>query len=365
MLKLSVATAKGRRNTAGCIKLAVFFLFCLNFFTACPLNASGIDSELLPFVTGGKLYSFNPQSQNSDNLIQYDFFNMADGFTQNATCPSKKKEYILAWNQKKQRLYHIAGQKLVSNVELKASLVYAGQNYILAQSSSFADNKGFSFTLYSIKYSLNGRRIKLRRLWSGYADCFVSDFFFTGDGLYLAGGNRDNSKNNVFYISDKGIHKCFSVAKNSDFLRLIKTEKGKDDSYLYAFLSGREKNEAQPLIYKFNPETYAEGEDPSSQIDLSADSLLPAGFECFFGYGFYAEKIILPASIDGIINFISYDTDSGKITALIPDAVGCVAPLASKAEGTYYIARDPLIEGSWYGIALFTGSECKKISKFF
>ena len=375
MLKLSIATAKGRRNTAGCIKLAVFFLFCLNYFTACPLNASGIDSQLLPYVTGSKLYSFNPQAENSDNLIQYDFFNMAEGFTQNATASSKKKGYILAWNQKKQRLYHIADQKLVSNVELKASLVYAGSDYILAQSSSFAENKGFSFTLYSIKYSFNGRKIKLRSLWSGYIDCFVSDFFFTAKGVCLAGGNRDDTKNNVFYISEKGIHKCFTTAKNSDFLRLINPDKSGDSaSTVYAFLSGREKSAAQSLIYKFNLDAYAEGNDPACQIDLSADPELPDTFQCFFGYGFgipavgesveTTSLLVLPASLDGIINFICYDCESGKISNIIPDAIGCLTPLTSTEEGTYYIARDPLIEGSWYGIALFNGRECKKIAKF-
>ena len=365
MLKLSVATAKDRMNTAGCIKLAVFFLFCLSFFTACPLNASGIDSELVPFVTGGRLYSFNPESEQDDGVLQYDFFNMADGFTQNGTSASKKKNFILAWNQKKQRLYHITGQKLVSNVELKASLVYAGSDYILAQSSSFEDKKGFSFTLYSIKYSLNGRKIKLRTVWTGFVDCFVSDFFFTADGVCIAGGNRDDTKNNSFYITQKGIHKCFSVAKNSDFLRLINTGKGKDSSVVYAFLSGREKSAAQPVIYKFNLESFAEGEDPSNQIDLSTDYALPSGFECFFGYGFSNENIILPASINGIIQFVCYDCDSGKITDIIPDAVGCTGVLSGTADGTYYIARDPLIEGSWYGIALFDGTECKKIAKFF
>ena len=56
MYNLSDATAKGRANTAGCTKLAVFFLACLCFFTACPLNAS-VDSDSFPYVVNGKLYN--------------------------------------------------------------------------------------------------------------------------------------------------------------------------------------------------------------------------------------------------------------------------------------------------------------------
>lgn len=368
---LSNAFAKGRTNTAGCTKLAVFFLVCLCFFCGCPSNAAGSDSSVLPYVTGGRLYSYNPDSDQPDCITQYDFFNMTDGFIQNATAVSKKKGYILAWNQKKQRLYHITEKKLVSSTELKASLVYAGANYILAQSSSFSDNKGFSFTLYTIKYSLNGRKIKLKTVWNGYADCFVSDFFFTRDGICIAGGTRDDSKNNAFYITSNGIHKCFSVAKKSDFLRLVPTG---ESQKVYAFISTRDKSARTPVIYSFN---MSDVPDKAVTINLSGDSLLPADFESFFGYGFSAvlvvpeliegpsARIILPASINGIIQFICYDSATGKITGVVPDAVGCMTPLASIVDGTYYIARDPLIEDSWYGIALFTGSECKKIAKFF
>lgn len=371
---LSNAFAKGRRYTAGCTKLAVFFLCCLPFFTACPLNASGGDSGAFPYVVNGKLCSFTPDSQEE----------IADGYTQGSVAPSKKDGYILAWNQKKQRLYHFAGQKAVSNLELKASFVYTGADYLLAQSSSFADNKGFSFTLYSIKYSSNKRKIKLRSIWTGYIDCFVADFFFTEDGICIAGGTRDDEKNNVFYITGKGIHKSFSTKKESDFLRLIQTS---DLQKAIAFVSTRDKSDREAIIYSFD---INKAPEEAEEINLSKDPLLPADFNCFFGYGFAippvhpagsaisavpvvpelvegvegAEMVILPASLNGIINFICYDLAAGKITAIIPDAVGCVAALSTTPEGTYYIARDPLLEASWYGIALFTGTECKKIKEF-
>lgn len=349
---LSDATAKGRRYTAGCTKLAVFFLCCLLFFTACPLKASGLDSESFPYVVSGKLYSFTPDSQEE----------IAEGYTQSSVAPSKKDGYILAWNQKNQRLYHFAGCKAVSSVELKASLVYTGTDYILTQASSFEENKGFSFKLYSIKYSLNGQKIKLRSVWSGYADCFVSDFFFTQDGICIAGGTRDDTKNNVFYITAKGIHKCFSSQKDSDFLRLIQTGESQN---AFAFVSTRDKSEREAIIYSFDINKAPEDAIP---INLSRDSLLPANFNCFFGYGFnmpaFSESIVLPASLDGIINFICYDIAAGKITAIVPDALGCLAPLAATKDGLYYIARDPLTEGSWYGIALFDGMRCIKIKAF-
>ena len=348
MNNLSDATAKGRRYTAGCTKLAVFFLCCLPFFTACPLNASGAVSGAFPYVVNGKLYYFTPDSQQE----------IGEGYSQSAVTASKKAGYLLAWNQKKQRLYHFAGQRNASNVELKASLVYAGAEYILTQASSFTENKGFPFTLYSIKYSMNGKKIKLRSIWNGYADCFVSDFFFTEDGICIAGGTRDDTKNNVFYITEKGIHKCFSTEKDSDFLRLVRPG---DSKNVFAFVSTRDKSERDPVLYSFD---ITEAPEQAVTINLSGDSLLSADFDCFFGYGFATTTIILPASIKGTIQFICYDINAKKILSVITDAVGCVAPLASTEDGTYYLARDPLTEGSWSGISLFTGTECKKIKAF-
>ena len=356
---LSNANAKGRSNTAGYIKLAVFFLACLFVFCGCPANASNSDDPHFPFVKDGKLYSFCPQTETSSSIKSYEVFGASIGYTQIAVSASKKDGFVLAWNEKTQYLYHFnANGQTSSKVKLSASKAYVGDNYVLAQTSSFDQNKGFAFTLYSIKYSKGSKKISLKKLWNGNIDCFVSDFFFTTDGICISGGTQDNSKNNAFYITSKGIHKCFSVAKNSDFLRLLNC-----GDTVYAFLSVQKKITSEPVIYKFTLDNYIEGTDSQSQINLKNDPNLPQDYECFFGYGFATTELILPASINGLVSFIVYDTTANKISTVDADAVGCNVPLGQALDGFYYIARDPTIENSWYGIALFDGNSCKKIKK--
>ena len=346
----------GRRNTAGGLKLAVFF-FCLFIITGCPANADGSDSAIYPFVVNGQLYTFSPQAIPA--ISHYDFKQNADKFTQKGVSASKKQGFILAWNSKTKNLYHInANQKVVSSVNLNSSLVYVGQQYVLAQNSSFSDNKGFSFTLYKIKYAKSNRKIALTQVWTGFADCFVSDNFFTDDGVCICGGTRDNTKHNVFYITKKGIHKCFTATKNSDFMRIINC-----GEKIYGFMSGREKTAVEPVIYKFALDNYMEETDSQAQISLKNDTNLPQDYECFFGYGFATNGIVLPASINGQISFIVYDPAANKISTVAADAAGCTVPLGQTPDGFYYIARDPTIEDSWYGIALFDGNSCKKIKK--
>ena len=384
MYKLSDASSKDRRNTAGGVKLAVFFLVCLFVFSACPANAANADDPHFPFVKDGKLYSFCPGAEASSLVKSYEIFGASEGYTQKAVSASKKDGFILAWNQKTQYLYHInAGGQTVSKAKLNAAIAYTGKNYVLVQTNSFEQNKGFAFTLYSIKYSRGNKKISLKKLWDGNIDCFFSDCFFTTDGICISGGTKDDSKNNAFYITAKGIHKCFSVVKNSDFLRLLNC-----GDTVYAFLSVREKSATEPVIYKFTLDNYIEGSNPQSQISLKNDPNLPQDYECFFGYGFSASavpaattaapaattavpealegphyNIILPTSINGLISFIVYDPASNKISTVAADAVGCTSPLAQTSNGFYYIARDPTIEDSWYGIALFDGTSCKKIKK--
>ena len=186
MYKLSDATAKGRTNTAGCTKLAVFFLVCLFVFSGCPANASDSNDTQFPFVKDGKLYSFCPQAQVSASVKSYEVFGAGEGYIQKAVSTSKKNGFILAWNQKTQYLYHIGttGQTS-SKVKLNGSIAYVGVNYVLVQTSSFDQNKGFAFTLYSIKYSRSNKKISLKKLWNGNIDCFVSDCFFTTDGICI------------------------------------------------------------------------------------------------------------------------------------------------------------------------------------
>ena len=167
MLKLSNATAKGRTNTAGCTKLAVFFLACLFVFSGCPANASDSNDTQFPFTKNGKLYSFCPQAEVSSSVKSCEVFGAPEGYTQKAVSSSKKGGYILAWNQKTQYLYHISttGQTS-SKVKLNGSIAYVGVNYVLVQTSSFDQNKGFAFTFYSIKYSRGNKKITLTRMIS-------------------------------------------------------------------------------------------------------------------------------------------------------------------------------------------------------
>ena len=353
MKALSSACAKGRRYTAGCCKLAVFFLFCLFVFCACPLNSSDSASMIFPFVKEGNLCLLDSDSAG------YKSCSFGNSFTQSAVAPSKKSGWSLAWNKAKGLLYHVDGAgKLKAKTSLSGAGAYVNKNYVLVQGSTFDQNKGFSFTLYSIKYTFDGKKIALKQLWKGSLDCFVSDSLFTEDGVCIAGGSRDNTKHNVFYITASGIHKCFTMAKNSDFLRLVSGGGNK----LYAFLSQREKAEKDAVLYSFSLDGQPE---QALTINLAEDPALPSDFDCFFGYGFNSdEQIILPASINGIINFICYDCTGGKIARIVLDAVGCVAYLGSSDAGALYVARDPLLEGSFYGIRLFDGRNSGAICTF-
>ncbi len=350
---LSVATAKGRINAAGCLKLAVFF-FCLIVFSGCTENISASELSNIPFSKDGKLYSFDDDG--NAKIKAYNLKAASNGFTQKSVSVSQKNGWIIAWNKKTQELYHIDNHKKIrSKTQLISSLVYVNQKYILTQGNSFDGNKGFNFTLYENIYS--GKKINLNKIWTGYIDCFISDCFFTEEGICISGGNKEDTRNNVFYITSKGIHKCFTTEKKSDFLRLID-----NGDKVYAFLSGRDKSSALPVFYNFKLQDYTDSENANCQINLQNDSSFPQNFDCFFGYGFaYKDLIILPASIDCQISFIAYDSSYMKINSVISDATGCIANLAKSEKGIFYLARDPLIADSFYGISLFNGKECKKI----
>ena len=371
----SLLACAGKINAAGCKRLAAFFLPFLFLFSACSSDAPYSNSVITPFVVNKDMYAF-PLLEDETDVTGFDFelidySSSAWNFTRSSVSTSLKNGFVLAWDSNSKNLMHVnTAKKVVSFVKLDAAMVYVNKNYVLAQSSSFSENKGFDFTLYKVLYSGGNKKIKLKSVWSGFIDSFVSDYFFTADGVCIAGGTKDDSKCNVFHIKGKvgeAIHKCFSIDKNSDFLRLVPTG---ESQKVFAFMSTRDKSERAPVIYSFDMN---DAPDQAVTIDLSGDSLLPAGFDCFFGYGFSAVpelvegvegRVILPASVDGIIQFVCYDCAAAKITGVVPDAVGCVAPLAATSEGTYYIARDPLIEDSWYGIGLFTGNKCIRIKSF-
>ena len=370
-----------KTNTPRFCIFAVFF-FCLFFITGCPANADGSDTAEYPFVADGRLCSFKTDGTNPLEIKKYSFRQGNKAFIQSAVCTSKKSGFILAWNRDTENLYHInSNNKIVSKTSLKAKTVYVGQNFVLAQSNIFAQNKGFSTTLYKINYSQKNRRIALSQVWTDFIDCFIADAFFTKDGICLAGATKDDSKHNVFYITKNGCHKCFSAPKNADFMRLIKPDSDTSDGFskIYAFVSGQQKTAAAPIIYNFTLDNYMEETSPDAVINLTSDPKLPANFECFFGYGFTiptsavpapasavpepVEGLVLPASVNGTISFITWNPSTKKIQSVVPDATGCLGALCQNHDGVYYIARDPLIPDSYYGISLFDGKSCKKIQK--
>lgn len=336
---------------------AILFLCSLFVCSGCPANVVIPDGFLFPFENNGKICSFSADGNLNPTLNTYSFSGIRDDFTQSSVCASQRKGCILAWNKSTQYLYYISeSQTISSKIKLRGSSAYVGKNFILVQSNTFTQGKGFSFTLYFIKYTSNGKKIEVSKVWSGGIDCFVSDCFFTADGICIAGGTQNNAASNVFYITKNGCHECFSTDKRSDFLRLINT----GDS-VYAFRSSRDKSAVDSVIYRFTLDNYIEGNDPNSNITVSA----PDGFDCFFGYGFEMNSmLVLPASINGVVSFICYDYKNAQVKAVIPDATGCNFVLGQTEQGTWYIAKDPLLEGSYYGIALFTGTECKKILNF-
>ncbi len=355
---LSSANAKDRKNTAG--KLAVFFLICLFGFSSCSAIDPDNQEKEIPFVQDGKLYSFTVGSPSSFNVRAYDLYNFTEGFSQRAVSSSSLNGYILAWSKKTQNLYHIdINKKITGLVSVSGQVAYVNQNYILTQTNTFIESKGFSFTLYKINYSRNGKKIKTEEIWNGEIDCFISDVFFTDDGICISGGNQNDSKNNVYYITGNGIHKCYAIEKNSNFLRIMN-----DGNDVYAFLSGRDKSAAEPLLYKF-----ALNNSDGKIINLKNDLKFPSGFDCFFGYGFSmtnpqnesSRLIVLPASVKGVISFMCIESKTGHISSVVSDVTGCVAGLGAGPEGYYYMARDPLIEGSYYGIALFDGKTSGRI----
>ena len=356
MYNLSNAFAKGRTNTAGYLKLAVFFLFCLFVSSSCNAAPSDSYNNQFLFVDNGKLCSFcvNPQV--------YTPLEIQGSFMQKGVSLSKKKGWFLAWNKNTQQLYHIDENcRVNSKSALAGGLVYVDKSFVLAQTNSFDNAKGFGFTLYSIKYSRGGKKLKLKKVWNGFIDCFVSDCFFTADGVCVCGGTKDDSRHNVYYITSSGIHKCFSTAKNSDFLRILNA-----DNKVYAFISGRDKTSAHPDIYNFTLDGYIEGTDSAGYVNLNDNSDFPPDFNCFFGYGFVKDSaLVIPASIGEDISFICYDFKTEKMRNIVPETGGCMAFLGNSLQGALYIARDPLTEGSFYGISCFTGTECKKIKEIY
>lgn len=340
----------GRKNAAGFKKLAAFFLLI-------PITLS-LYAAKLPFVVGGELYSLNADY----STTAIDFYGPAT-FVQRGVSKSKKNDFILVWNQQTKELLNInSNNKVVSKISLDAASVFMNENFVFTQSSSFDENRGFSFSLYKISYSRFLNRISLKTLWQGNIDCFVSDCVFLKDGICIGGGTRDNLRHIVYKISKQGIHKSFSMDKNGDFIRLLNSPVSED--VMYAFLSGRDKSKASPIIYSFELNKLSDSSS-AKKIDLLKDNKFPVNFDCFFGYGFvFEDGIILPASIEEKISFIKLNSNN-RIERVIPYTNGCNFPLGNGNNNDYiYIARDPLLPDSFYGLSSFNGQICTRIESF-
>lgn len=340
------ALFEGRKNAAGSKKLAAFFL--LTFICIASLCATD-----MPFSVNGKLYLLS----GDDSVTELKTPGQCK-FIQRGVAASKKVGLVLAWDQKSQQLLHIDSKGAVKkSVPATGNSAFLNSEYLLLQSSAWTENRGFEFTLCEINYSKFGGKISLKTVWNGYLDCFVSDYIFTRGGVCVAGGTKDNATHNVYVISASGIHKCFSMPKTSDFLRLLKMQ---ESDTLYAFVSQREKINAPATVYAFAP-TARTDQTTAVKFNLQEQPLLPSAFECFFGYGFsLADSLVLPCSVDGTISFVKFNPTTAQITSVTPDAVGCNFPLFKMNNSFYYIARDPLIPGSYFGIACFDGKKVLK-----
>lgn len=342
----------GRKNAAGGKKLAAFFLLSL----ICTFSVFSQNTR--PFSTNGKLYFLNSQNDVTEIIA------LGQGkFLQRGVSSSGKKGCVLAWEQKTQQLLHInENGKVTAAVQAPANSVFLSKKYILMQSSSWTENRGFEFTLSKINYAKLGTKITLKKQWSGFIDCFVSDCVFTENGVCISGGTKDNSTHNVYSISLDGIHKCFSMPKNSDFLRLVPNPT--NETELFAFVSQREKIAVTPSFYSFDLNTRTDNTTATKYV-LSDSEKFPSGFECFFGYGFtLGDDLILPCSVDKSIVFVKYSPAQKKIVSVTSDVVGCNFPLFESEGLFYYIAKDPLSPEDFYGIATYNGKTVNKVVSF-
>lgn len=339
------------RNAAGFKPLAAFFLFC------CLIISCSSKKENYPpvsvFAVGGNVYTFN--LDNSPLYVKdYGINKASSHFTRKAVAPSKNGGCFLAWDQNNEMLLQVnSNGRVTTQVPLEGRLAYLNKNFVLSQKDNYVDDNGFEFDFYKINY-IGKEKILLKKLWSGKIDIFISDSFFTENGICIAGGTRDNKTHNVFYITRDSIKNCYSMEKNGDFLRLIKV----NENEVYAFLSGNEKSSA--VLYRF----YLNGTVKFVR-SLMMDKNLPWRFECFSGYGFlYGNQLILPSQVRGNLCFIKYDTDEEKISGIVPDCDGCLTPLGKCEKDFYYIARNPDVDGSFYGISIFDDTACKRVIDF-
>lgn len=350
--------SSGNNFTAGlCFALAVILLYVNFIFISCNLNQE-LSSSKIVYIYNNELYCISPLLETSKvpvpqrniKIKQRSIYNLDDG-------------NILLWNAESKLLLKIDSTgKVLSSISINADSVYLNDKFILCQSVNYNDELGFPFILYEIQ-DIKKKTINIKKEWSGYIDCFISDVEFTNDEVFIAGGNKDDSKNNIYSISSNGIKRYFSNTKNNNFIRLIFE---KNNSEIFAFESGRDKSKASSTIYKIS-------NDRIEEIDLTKETFFQINefinfkqnFQCFFGFGFsYNNEIVLPVVLNDEINFLKYDFANKKITGIIPNVVGCIYPLGKINDEFLYVAKDSLNPESFYGVCSYNGAACKKVIEF-
>lgn len=272
-----------------------------------------------------------------------------DRSIKNRTFARYKSDYLL-WDSLLQKIIHLNGKgKVINSFELEAAFVWVFDGVLFAREEVFAENSGFQFVLYKLTDNL------LHELWRGELDCFPSDVLYGKDGIvYLAGGNRANSKNSVYRIrSGLEADQIMSVPKNSDFLRLIQTS----DS-LVVFASSRDKSPADMNMYVID--------DEDSVESLGFTKILPSGLPdkatAFFGFGFSFknEPVIPVASSNGDVSLVRFQrTDSGyQVVSIVENSGGCFLPVGIDTLNSYfwYLAHDSLANPENFNLARYDGT---------
>ncbi len=378
---------KGKDNTVGLRKwLAVLFFLLLPCFVSC---SDRIDfHKTVFFALNGTLYRvYSPENELTEECdvnnikketiaVKNTFFQVNNVKLNQRQITEVEENYVLGWdsNSKKLLLLNSEG-KILSSKKFNTALLRMSENFLLAQTSSFEDNKGFKFDLYRLNINLSKKVFSLEKVWEENLNCFVSDTVFYDKGVFIAGATQDDKTHMVYNLCENedltfSIKECFTVPKNSDFLRLVASDTSTSDELkLYAFISCQNKSiwipkkdpnsKSEPFIEKpYRSKVYNIDykNNEFSELDLTELPGIPEDFECFFGFGFnYKNRIMLPASIDSNIYFISLDF-SEKTYSICKDVTCCFLPVGLLNDKYIYVSRDVLKPDQFYGISVFDGN---------
>lgn len=247
---------------------------------------------------------------------------------------------IIAWSPNRSRVevMNRAG-KLKYSVKLEAAFVYVSGNALLARSALFDENKGFEFTLYRLE------KKKLVKKWSHFLDCFPSDMLFTeSDTVYLAGGNREDTRNRLFKLEGKKAETLLDEAKGNGFLRLIRTGEN-----LVVFRSGKDKSTGDLSVTVISP---------TASHTLTPEGL-PKDAAAWFGYGFAfnGEPVLPLALLDGDIALVRLSISDYGVLHALSGSRGSFVPLGPSESGSayYYLAHDALSNPALFSLASYDG----------